>query len=394
MQMDHPLITIAALVLPLIALRDVGLGYYHLYARIEPDPRHRAARAIMQYVSVLVWFFVIYAIVKIATAVLLDSRSAIPPAIVSTLATLAINHYVLRKPTDWRGKPPYLARDRRYDAFLKILADRAAEVRDRASQRDKYLQRFYENDRTRLQVISAYLEEHPDQRMIALKPHQLAYHPSYNRLSYFLIYLLALVPVMVPLAFDILSPTVTADNANMTTVAALLGTLLYGPLFDADNAWTWFIMAAILVIGTAVMMEFNRLRPVAPGFASLMIFAILGFVIWRYIDAYIVQELNTPFVQATDYILQKLNTLEGAADSSVARFIVGLAGGTSEFQSLRAASAEVREMIVQFQRIAGGLFILPAVIFWGWLSFRAIWELQFSEAAEVTFHHQMRMPEV
>lgn len=392
--MDHPAVTLAAFILPLIALRDVGFAYYHLYQRLDPEPRQRAARAVLQYLTVLVWFFSIYAVVQLAIAVLLGEPSPITAAIIGTVATIAINRYVLKKPTDWQGRAPYLARDRRYDAFLKVLADRAAEVRGKPEHRDRYLERFHADDRTRLQVISAYLEEYPERRMIGLRPDQLAYHPSYNRLSRFLIYLLALTPMIVPFAIGIINPTVTDENADLTTIAAILGTLLYGPLFDEGAAWTWFLLSAALVIGTAVMMEFDRTRAIAPGFASFAIFAMLLFVIWHYLDAYVVRELDTPLIRATDYLLRRLDAIEDHTESRFARFIIDMAGGGEQLRSFKTASAVFREQVAQFQRIAGGLFILPAVLFWGWISSRAIWELQFSEAAEVTFHLRMRMPEI
>lgn len=387
--MSDPILYIL-LAIPLAALRDVGLAHWHLHRKIEPDPWRRFFGALFQYGSVLAVWFSIWAVMQSASALLFSADHPLIPIVLSTASAFAINRWVLRKPTAWRGRPPLLSKDRAYDGFLRIVADRASEARGKPEERQSYLDRLYRDDPVRLQVIAAYLNEHRGSPWIALRPHQLAYHPGYNRLRWTLLYLLAIAPVIVPFALSVIEPTITAENVNLTAVAAFAGTLLYGPLFEPQTRNLLFGLAAVLVLGMGIMMEFERSRAAVPGFAGLLMLCIFAVFAAHYVQNYVVEQADTPLMRVTDYLLAQIQEVDGR----LRKFgpAAKIFGYREEAQTITEYSRQVRQAVLGFQSAAGSLFILPALLFWGGLSFAAIWEMYFSDAADVTFKHRMRKP--
>jgi hypothetical protein len=378
------------LLIPLIALRHTALAHWHLRRRIEPEPWRRAFGAAFQFGSALALWFSFYAALRSASTLLLGHDHPLIPILLSTALSLAINRWILKKPTRWRDRPPLLSKDRAYECFLRIVADRASEARHRPDRREAYFERLRRDDAARLQAVAAYMSEHRGRDWIALKPAQLAYHPDHNRLPWTLLYLAALAPVIVPLALSVIEPSITAQTADLTIVVTFLGTLLYGPLFEPQMRYVLFALAATLVIGMAILLEIPRLRAMTPGFAGLIMLTILGLIVVHYVESYVIAQTQTPLVRATDYLLAELADIEGSLRKfgGAARFL----GYSDEVQTVAQYGQDIRQAVLKLQSAAGSLFILPALLFWGGLTFAAIWEMYASAAGDVTFRARMRKP--
>ena len=392
---DTGVVWIVLLIASATMLR-VPRAYYHLYSRLEPYPARRTLKALRQYVMAIGIWFSAWAILQSIASITLDIQSPIVPALLASSLSWMIVRSVAKFPTQWRNQPPYLSNDRAYDAFMKVLADRASEAKNAPEKRDEYLKRLYRDDRVRMQVISHYLHEHQGQDWITLKRHQLTYHPSHQRLRFTLLFILALTPAIIPYALGIIDPTMTEGNASLTIVVTILATVFYSPLFDPTSAALMFGIASFMLLSIGILMEFDRTRPMVPGIAALCVLAILSVVMGHYLQTYVVERTDTPIAEATDWVLGQVRSVENQLDGS---FLVDTArnfSGTLDRQldNIEQYLELIRDYVLRLQSLVGSFFIIPALLFWCGLGGAAIWELYVSDAADVTFHHRMRKPEI
>ena len=90
--------SLAAVALPVIALRDAGLSYYHLYQNIEPDSVARFFKAAMRYASSLFFAATIWFVAQLISAVLFNATNPVIPSVTATLAAMIFNQFVLKVP--------------------------------------------------------------------------------------------------------------------------------------------------------------------------------------------------------------------------------------------------------------------------------------------------------
>lgn len=401
--MSEPLPLIAwidrgAFLLPLFLLSQVGFAHYHLYRRLEPDPAARALRSLARYLAAVLLAFSSWAVLQTALAVLLDLQSTALPLLIASLFALVFYRQVLNTPRNWRDRPPYLSADRAYHAFLRLVADRAAEAKGAPERAVRYLARLYDNDRARMLAVGQYLEEHEEADWLPLKPAQQAYHPDYYRFPVTTGYLIALLPVILPFLLRVYDPVITEANLSLTILASALASLFYSPLFDAG--WLLWITALSLgfVIVLALTSELSRLRFLAPGLSSLIALAILGCFLVSYLQTYVIERQETPLMAATDYVLGHLSdaaAVVGRAEDyrGMIELLLGHEAITT-IDSLDGMIEALRERVLALQSRLGGLFMLPALLFWGGLTLGVIWELNYSPAAQVTFRQRMRKPQI
>ena len=385
-----------AFLLPVLLLSPVGLAYFHLYRRIEPDPSARALRACARYCGALLLALSCWSVLQLASSILLDVPSTALPLMIASLITLAIHRQLRSTPRGWRHLPPYLSADRSYDTFLRLVAERAAEAKGAPDRAPRYLQRLYGDDRARMLAISQYLDEHRGAAWLTLAPAQLAYHPDYYRFPLTTLYIAALLPVILPFLFSVYEPAITDANLSLTVVASVLASMFYSPLFDA--AWlpwiTGLALAFILVL--AVTSELPRLRVLAPGLSGLIALALGLAFMASTLQTYVIERSDTPLMAATDFVLGHL-----ANAALLIERAEELRGGISFFLGRDALAAidgfdalieATRARVLAIQSRLGGLFVLPALLFWSGLTAAVLWELNFSQAAQVTFRGRMRKP--
>lgn len=396
--MLDPALNLAAVLFPLIALRDSGLSHYHLHKRLEPDPTARFFRAFFRYLASVFLALSVWGICQTFAAVLFSITSPFIPMVLATLFTMAFNHYVLRTPADWREQQPYLAEDRSYHTFLRLVADRAAEIKGRPDRRDAYLERMYADEGARLQAVGQYLTEHRDQDWLTLKPSQLAYHPAHFRFPMTTLYMLALLPIIIPFMLRLVDPAITEENLSLTVIASALGAIFYSPLFD-PGALIWITSIAVAtILCLAVFSEFERLKAFLPGLVGLLVFAMFGVFMWHYLQTYVAESSDTGLMRVTNFVLDRIETAATAVSKGqnvegALRFLgmheaVELLGNADKWVTY------VRERVLAFQSRVGVLFMLPAFLFWGGLTLGVMWELHFTQAAQVTFFNRMRKPAI
>jgi hypothetical protein len=254
-----------AFLLPVLLLSQVGLAHYHLHQRLQPDPAARMLRAFTRYLGALLLALSSWAVLQTISSILLDIQSPLLPLLLASFLTLAFHRQMLKTPRNWRALPPYLSDDRSYHAFLRLVAERAAEAKAAPERADLYLQRMYGDDRARLSAVAQFLHEHEDENWIPLKPNQLAYHPDFYRFPLSTLYLAALLPVILPFLLSVYDPVITSDNLSLTVVASALASVFYSPLFDT-SLLPWITALALgFVIILAVTSEVPRLRFLTPG---------------------------------------------------------------------------------------------------------------------------------
>jgi len=388
----------AALLLPLIVLSQAGFAHYHLYQRLEPDPVGRLIRSLRRYAGSVILAFSTWAVLQTALGILFEITSPVMPMVIATVLAMLFNRFAMRTPANWRELPPYLSEDRSYHAFLQIVADRAAEVKASPDKRNAYLQRMYASDQARMTAVGQYLAEHRTQSWITLKPDQLTYHPDLYRFPLTTVYLVALLPILVPFFLGFYDPTITERNIQLTLIASAFASLFYSPLFDATILPVITGLAAGIVLALAASSEVARLRAIVPPLVGLLALALwLCFVI-SYVQTYVVERAETPLVQATEFALGKLRLAADAIDSAEkAKGGMRIFGMRSAIELLQNADEWVksgRQIVLDIQSRLGGLFILPALLFWTAITAAVISEINFSHAAQVTFRSRMRKPQV
>lgn len=387
-----------AFVLPLVLLSRSGLAYYHLYQRLEPDPSGRALRSMRRYLGSLILAFSAWAILQTTLGILFEITSPIMPMIAATLLAGLFNQFVMRTPANWRELPPYLSEDRSYHAFLQVVADRAAEVKAAPEKRDAYLKRMYADDQARMIAVGQYLAEHKNQSWIMLKPDQLNYHPDLFRFPITALYLVALLPILVPFLLSFYDPTITEKNIELTVIASALASIFYSPLFDPDMLRIITFLAASIVIALMVSSELRKLRYIAPPMVGLFAMGLLLCFITSYVQTYVIDRTDTALMQATEYALDKLGLAARAiGEADRLKWAMELANARNTIELVREVDIWVtwaRRAVLDFQSRLGGLFILPALFFWSGLTAAVIWEINFSHAAQITFRSRMRKPQV
>lgn len=384
--------------LPVLLLGQIGLAHYHLYQRLEPDPAARILRAFARYLRALLIAGSSWAVLQAASSILLDIQSPLVPLSLASVLTLIFHRQVLKIPRNWRDMPPYLSADRSYHAFLRLVADRAAEAKNAPERAERYVQRMYRDDHARLSAVAQFLQEHAGQSWIHLKPGQLAYHPDFYRFPLTTLYLAALLPVILPFLLSVYDPVITEGNLPLTVLASALASIFYSPLFDA--AWLPWITA--LALGFILMLtltsEVPRLRFLTPGLSGLIALALLLCFTASYVQTYVIERSDTPLMAATDYVLGHLSNaalLIGRADDyrGMIEMFMGR-DALSAIDSFEELVDAMRARVLAIQSRLGGLFILPALLLWGGLTIGVLWELNFSPAAQVTFRGRMRKPQL
>jgi hypothetical protein len=207
--------------LPVVMHSASAFAHYHLYSRLEPDRMARFFRALRRYLASLILAFSAWAVLQAAFGILLEITSPVLPMIFATIFSAAFNRFVMRIPSDWRTRPPYLSEDRSYHAFLQVVAERAAEVKQQPDKQPIYLKRMYENDQARMSAVGQYLAEHQGQEWIMLSPYQRHYHPDYFRLPYTTFYVIALLPIVLPFVFSFYAPSITEANLDLTLCTSI-----------------------------------------------------------------------------------------------------------------------------------------------------------------------------
>jgi hypothetical protein len=387
-----------AFLLPVLLLSQVGLAHYHLHQRLQPDPAARMLRAFTRYLGALLLALSSWAVLQTISSILLDIQSPLLPLLLASFLTLAFHRQMLKTPRNWRALPPYLSDDRSYHAFLRLVAERAAEAKAAPERADLYLQRMYGDDRARLSAVAQFLHEHEDENWIPLKPNQLAYHPDFYRFPLSTLYLAALLPVILPFLLSVYDPVITSDNLSLTVVASALASVFYSPLFDT-SLLPWITALALgFVIILAVTSEVPRLRFLTPGLSGLIALALFLTFMVSYLQTYVIERSDTPLITATDYVLGHLSNaalLIGRAEDyrGMIEMFMGR-DAISAIDSFDGLIEAIRSRVLALQSRLGGLFILPALIFWGTLTIGVLWELNFSPAAQVTFRRRMRKPQL
>jgi hypothetical protein len=387
-----------AFLLPVLLLSQVGLAHYHLHQRLQPDPAARMLRAFTRYLGALLLALSSWAVLQTISSILLDIQSPLLPLLLASFLTLAFHRQMLKTPRNWRALPPYLSDDRSYHAFLRLVAERAAEAKAAPERADLYLQRMYGDDRARLSAVAQFLHEHEDENWIPLKPNQLAYHPDFYRFPLSTLYLAALLPVILPFLLSVYDPVITSDNLSLTVVASALASVFYSPLFDT-SLLPWITALALgFVIILAVTSEVPRLRFLTPGLSGLIALALFLTFMVSYLQTYVIERSDTPLITATDYVLGHLSNaalLIGRAEDyrGMIEMFMGR-DAISAIDSFDGLIEAIRSRVLALQSRLGGLFILPAMIFWGTLTIGVLWELNFSPAAQVTFRRRMRKPQL
>jgi hypothetical protein len=387
-----------AFLLPVLLLSQVGLAHYHLHQRLQPDPAARMLRAFTRYLGALLLALSSWAVLQTISSILLDIQSPLLPLLLASFLTLAFHRQMLKTPRNWRALPPYLSDDRSYHAFLRLVAERAAEAKAAPERAERYLQRMYGDDRARLSAVAQFLHEHEDENWIPLKPNQLAYHPDFYRFPLSTLYLAALLPVILPFLLSVYDPVITSDNLSLTVVASALASVFYSPLFDT-SLLPWITALALgFVIILAVTSEVPRLRFLTPGLSGLIALALFLTFMVSYLQTYVIERSDTPLITATDYVLGHLSNaalLIGRAEDyrGMIEMFMGR-DAISAIDSFDGLIEAIRSRVLALQSRLGGLFILPALIFWGTLTIGVLWELNFSPAAQVTFRRRMRKPQL
>jgi hypothetical protein len=387
-----------AFLLPVLLLSQVGLAHYHLHQRLQPDPAARMLRAFARYLGALLLALSSWAVLQTISSILLDIQSPLLPLLLASFLTLTFHRQMLKTPRNWRALPPYLSADRSYHAFLRLVAERAAEAKAAPERAERYLQRMYGDDRARLSAVAQFLHEHEDENWIPLKPNQLAYHPDFYRFPLSTLYLAALLPVILPFLLSVYDPVITSDNLSLTVVASALASVFYSPLFDT-SLLPWITALALgFVIILAVTSEVPRLRFLTPGLSGLIALALFLTFMVSYLQTYVIERSDTPLITATDYVLGHLSNaalLIGRAEDyrGMIEMFMGR-DAISAIDSFDGLIEAIRSRVLALQSRLGGLFILPALIFWGTLTIGVLWELNFSPAAQVTFRRRMRKPQL
>lgn len=182
--------------LPAVAF-EAARSYQHLYRKIDPDPVHRFMRAAGRWISLMTIGLIAWLVCATVILILFGDNRFWPVALAAAVmkGTLLLGY---RVPINWWTHPPLVSRDRNYQAFLEIVAERAAEVKGTPEKRAIYLRRMYENDYVRMQVIADFLREHQHDTWITLSYSQSKLHPNHYRLIGTTIYIIALLPVILP----------------------------------------------------------------------------------------------------------------------------------------------------------------------------------------------------
>lgn len=358
----------------------------------------RFFRALRRYLASLILTFSAWAILQAAFGILLEITSPVLPMIFATIFTAAFNRFVMRIPSDWRTRPPYLSEDRSYHAFLQVVAERAAEVKQQPDKQPIYLKRMYENDHARMSAVGQYLAEHQGQEWIMLSPHQRHYHPDYFRLPYTTFYVIALLPIVLPFVFSFYAPSITEANLDLTLITSALASVFYSPLFDESMLpfITWLALgsASAYIAGR----EIAAMRFAVPGVFGLCALAFFLCFMTSYVQSYVIDRADTPLIQLVDYLMVQSDDFAGyISQADIFRGPIEAAFGSSLIDKLEAADDYVtfaRETLLNLQSRLGGFFVLPAFLLWGGLTAAAIWEINFSPAAQVTFKGRMRKPQV